>query len=458
MRRLKILLLQIILLLPLARADDLATNLMLMNNYNLRQNTDIWSRIRAGFKLNHEETSRVKYYERLYTKHPRAFSALMAKAKPYLYFLLTEIERRGLPTELLFIPGIESTFNPLVERRDDAYAGMWQFVPSTGRRFNMQQNSEIDERRNIVKSSRAALNYFSYLYSIFRQWDIAIGAYNWGEGGMYQAILKSGQTLGRVDYSELKLRQITMDYEIKMVALANIIADPGKFGVKLDDTQNEPYFAIIHPQRPISLSDMIETSKANPTDFHKLNGQFKTKDYTLTQNNRILLPIVNQTIYYASLGGVTTTPNNPIVESGIMIATNDVIDTGFDSTDTSDDPIMNAANSYKDANAPVSYAPVNTKKAMNDLVDSLDDSDLTQEPQQPVTTSANSNEETTTGSGVEPATIPTVETPLASYIVLPHDTLYSISRKFNVSIDKLRQLNNIPGNNLIIGQKLKLVD
>ena len=430
MYRLKILLL-CFFVLPLVKADELTMNFMLMNNYNLRQNSDIWSRIRSGFKLNHEETSRVKYYERLYTKNPKAFSALMAKARPFLYFLLTEIERRGLPTELVFIPGIESSFNPLVERPDDAYAGMWQFVPTTGRRFNMLQDSDIDERRNVVKSSRAALNYFVYLYSIFKQWDIAIGAYNWGEGGMYKAIVNSGQKIGRVDYNELNLRKITMDYEVKLVALANIIADPGRFGVNLN---------------------MVEVSKVDKNDFHKLNGQFKTKNYQLTKNNRILLPIVNQTIYYASLGGITTTPNAPIIESSVVIASNDVIDTGSIVTDSSDDPIMVAANNYKGSNAPIAYASANTSQAMNDLVDGLDDSDIETMQQGNVSTKA--DQVTSNNSIKETIT----ETKLTSYIVLPHDTLYSISRKFNVSIEKLQQLNNIPGTNLIIGQKLKLTD
>lgn len=447
----KIVLIVFILLFANARADDMSTNFMLMNNYNLRQNSDIWSRIRAGFKLDHTETKRVKYFEHLYTKNPHAFSTLMNKAKPYLYFLLTEIERRGLPTELVFIPGIESSYNPLVERTDDAYAGMWQFVPMTGRRFNMEQNSEIDERRNIVKSSRAALNYFEYLYSIFQQWDIAIGAYNWGEGGMYRAILDSGQTLGHVNYADLKLRQITMDYEVKMVALANIIANPGKFEVTLDSMPNEPYFAIIHPQKPTSLQNMLEISKTNKDDFHKLNGEFKNKNYNLTQNNRILLPIMNQTVYYASLGNITTTPNAPVIASGIELASNDsVIDNGAIAGDNAsgDDPIMSAANNYKDINAPVSYAPVSISTAMNDLVDDMDDSDI-DVPAIPVDIKP---------SAIASANHKVETTKLNSYIVAPHDTLYSISRKFNVSVAQLRKINNIPGNNLVVGQKLKLTD
>lgn len=453
----KIWLILFVLISSGTRADEMATNFMLMNNYNLRVNSDIWSRIRAGFKLDHTETKRVKYFEHLYTKNPRAFSVLMAKAKPYLYFLLTEIERRGLPSELIFIPGIESSYNPLVERSDDAYAGMWQFVPMTGRRFNMVQNSEVDERRNIVKSSRAALNYFEYLYSIFQQWDIAIGAYNWGEGGMYRAIVDSGQTVGHVNYSDLNLRQITMDYEVKLVALANIIADPGKFNVDLDDMPNDPYFAIIHPQKSISLSDMVETSRVNKDDFHKLNGEFKTKSYNLTQNNRVLLPIMNQTVYYASLGNITTTPNSPVIESGIALASNDVIDNGAISSDGmgSDDPIMSAANNYKDINAPVSYAPVSTSRAMDDLVSDMDDSDI-DVPAIPIDIkpAAISNARNSVKSHRDYA----AKTQLSSYIVVPHDTLYSISRKFNLSVDKLRQLNSIPGNNLVIGQKLRLTE
>lgn len=380
MRKLKFILLIIGLSLNLkSYANDVSTDLMLINNYNLRTSSDMWSRIKAGFKLDHTETSRVKFFEHLYTKNPRAFERLMNRSLPYLYFLLTEIERRGLPTELVFIPGIESSYNPLVERSDDAYAGMWQFVPITGRRFNMQQNDDLDERRSIVKSSRAALNYFSYLYGIFQQWDIAIGAYNWGEGGMYRAILDSGQTVGNVRYSKLHLRQITMDYEVKLVALSNIISNPDKFGVKLDSFPNQPYFAIVNPKDK-SLAQIVDISKVDTGDFHKLNGQYKDKNYALNSRNFVLLPIANQNIYYANVGaGAIAAPNAPVNEEpGILLAMNSSSGSGgiTSDNDATDDAIMSAANNYKDINTPISYAPKSTRKEMDDLISTLDDKDF----------------------------------------------------------------------------------
>lgn len=289
---------------------------MILNNSNSQQFNDIWSRLRSGFKLSHPQNSKVQYYEKRYTKNLSAFNRLLKNAIPYLYFILSEIERNGLPTELALIPGIESSYNPLVTRPTDAYAGMWQFEPGTGRRFNLLQNGDLDERRDIVKSTRSALNYLNYLHLMFHQWDIAIGAYNWGEGGMYRAILDSGMQLGKVSYTDLELRQITADYVPKIIALASIIENPEKFGVKLESAPNQPYFAILNLGTNTKLSDVNKLSSIDQQTFAQLNPQYKNPDYSLNTKNNILLPQINQTIYYASIGHATG------VSNGMQLANN----------------------------------------------------------------------------------------------------------------------------------------
>src|SRR5579863_326578 len=290
-------------------ADEISTDLMILNNSNSQQFNDLWSRMRAGFKLDHTQNDRVKYFERMYTKNPRSFNRLMNNAIPYLYFLLNETERNGLPAELALIPGIESSYDPLAKNPTDAYAGMWQFVPSTGRRFYMSQNDDIDERRDIVKSTRSALKYFNYLYLMFHQWDVAIGAYNWGEGGMYRAILNSDMQLGKVTYTDLQLRQITADYVPKIIALASIIENPSKFGVTLNDAPNRPYFAIVTPAPNTTVFDVTKLSNVDNQVFTKLNAEYKDTDYSLTEKNNILLPETNQNIYYASIGKAVVIAN-----------------------------------------------------------------------------------------------------------------------------------------------------
>jgi membrane-bound lytic murein transglycosylase D len=291
-------------------ADDSGYNFMLMNNYNLRQETSIWQRMRDGFKLNHAETRRVKYYEQLYTRSQKAFNKIVNNARPYIYYILNETERFGLPSELALIPAIETTYDPNAKYTSKTYDGMWQFLPGTGRRFNMNEDDEINERQDIVKSTRAAVTYFSYLYSIFHQWEPAIGAYNCGEGCMYQAILDSGQKIGDVDYSELELPEHAANYVPKLIALANIIENPKRFGIKLADIDNTPYFAITHPTTNTSIPKLQRLANVNDTTFTTLNPQFKDKDLTLTQQNRLLLPINNQKIYYANLEGTTNSSYN----------------------------------------------------------------------------------------------------------------------------------------------------
>ncbi|MCC2626234.1 MAG: hypothetical protein K0R14_2107 [Burkholderiales bacterium] len=461
----------------IGRADEIATDLMILNNSNSQQFNDIWSRMRAGFKLDHTQNDRVKYFERLYTKNPKTFNKLMNNAIPYLYFLLNETERNGLPTELALVPAIESSYDPLAKNPTDAYAGMWQFVPSTGRQFLMAQSGDIDERRDIVKSTRSALKYFNYLYLMFKQWDVAIGAYNWGEGGMYRAILNSNMPLGQVTYSDLKLRQITADYVPKIIALASIIENPGKFGVTLNDAPNRPYFAIVSPAPSTTVSDVSKLSNVDSQVFAKLNAQYKDIDYKLTAQNNILLPETNQNIYYANIGKAVVIANEIQLASNDQVsqiadgnlkpaalvtvttgeaASNTNSDTTLHATDVNNTPVQAKDNTFDktdntvatvDATATASGVSTQDKQELDDLLAKIDKNEVT----------------TSTAKAATPVIIAKVAlTPKASkssmvkYTVNQGDTLYSISKKFNADINQIRTDNHIPGNNLSAGQALRI--
>lgn len=435
----------------LAIADNYSSSFMLMNNENLRQSQNIWARMRAGFKLDHDQTRRVKYYENFYTRNPATFNHLMANSSPYIYYLLTQTERYGIPSEIALIPAIESSFNPLVKNGEgDAYAGMWQFTPTTGGRFRLAQNSQLDDRRNIIKSSQSALVYLIYLDAIFKQWDVAIGAYNWGEGNMYRAILGSGQTIGHVDYSKLPLRKITADYEPKIIALANIIENPGKFGVTLVDIHNQPYFAITNPEDGTSVANFNRKADISSSDFTQINPQFKTNGYNLTSQDQILLPLQNQNIYYASINhSDKVIPDSIDLVADNTVLTNQDIE-AIDQVNNETDRTNLASNSTVDTSytttttAAQSPEPSQTqtkpslkqqdKTSINELIAEID------QPQE-------------IGSK---STMPSVRKYKAHYTVSSGDTLYSISHKFNVDINALRRNNNIIGNDIIIGQVLKI--
>ena len=432
----------------IVNADDFTTQLMLMNNYNLRQNADIWSRMRQGFRLNHPQSKAVQYYEKLYTKNPKTFATMINNARPYIYYILTQTEREGMPAEIALLPGVESLFNPNAKSSSNAY-GIWQFVSSTGRRYNLAQNANIDERQDIVKSTNAALVYLNYLHRIFGQWEPAIGAYNWGEGNMYKEILSSGQTPGNVDYYNLSLREETQAYLPKLIALASIIENPSKFGVNLNEVDNKPFFAIVNPDSSTSVHDLTTQAEIDKATFTKLNPQYKSGDYMISPTDSVLLPLSNQSIYYASIGRSinalpqpsSTQDNNEDNDQIMLLANGDdnnlppVASTTINDSQATGNTGTNSTATTQENNA---NPTVSQEDGLDHLVASLDNSST------PVSSTA---------------VTPTVDSSIENegeinYTVAPGDTLYSIAKRFKADANQIRQENKIPGNNLTAGQTI----
>jgi membrane-bound lytic murein transglycosylase D len=479
-----------------ADGDNLALDLMLMNNYDVRDSQDLWQRMREGFQLNHDQTEKVKYFERLYTRNPKNFEQMINRSIPYMYYLLTQTERYGIPSEIALIPAVESSFNPLAHNPGDAYAGMWQFTPLTGRRFNLAQTSSLDNRRNIIRSTQSALVYLIYLHAMFKQWDVAIGAYNWGEGSMYKAILSSGQSIGHVNYSRLPLREITANYVPKVIALANIIQDPSRFGVRIGNPPNTPYFAITIPQNSQSVAQVYDLSHSDKQDFIMLNPEFKTTSYVPMPQDRILLPVNNQNIYYANNDykgyqndGINSEDAIMQVADNATLTPQEISEIKDVSENTSSLNANNGDNNKKNkallvvnnsSNGFVKNAnsnPNNTNNTINDedgldaLVDKLDNSGQVaqnntdpQARQIAVNVVANSNDSSSsqTVSTLNSNTsnfgqpIPISSTEIRNYKVITGDTLYSISKKFNVDMEVIKKYNHLTGNDVMIGQVLVL--
>jgi membrane-bound lytic murein transglycosylase D len=397
-------------------------DVMLINSYNTRQDADIWTRMRRGFQLSHEETKLVLYYERLYTKSPKTFARLVANAKPYIFYILTQTERNGMPSEIALLPGVESTFNPNAKSSSNAY-GMWQFVASTGTRFNMAQNSSIDERQDLVKSTNSALSYLNYLHKLFGQWEPAIGAYNWGEGNMYKEIIHSGQKPGNIDYASLNLRSETENYVPKLIALASIIDNPSKFGVNLEDIENKPVVAVVNPPKPMTISQMINLAGIDKDTFNKLNPQYKSTDYTVGNKDHVVLPLSNEGIYLASVG--RNQFQTPINENSIVLSVENQND---ESAADGVDLIALAASgdlNNQESNSNTESAEV--KKTNNEL-DNL----------------------------ITELNAPPPETLTINYIVANGDTLFSIAKRFGEDINEIKTQNNIVGNSLTVGETLTI--
>jgi membrane-bound lytic murein transglycosylase D len=256
--------------------------------------TDLWGRIRSGYAIPDVDNSLVERHTKRYASRPDDLDRIGGRASLYLYHVVQELEKRGMPTELALLPVIESAFNPKAVSSANA-AGIWQFIPGTGRHFNLKQNLFKDERRGVLASTDAALTYLQRLYTMFGDWHLALAAYNWGEGNVQRAIQKN-QSLGKpTDFESLAelMPAETRNYVPKLQAVKNIVANPAYFSVVLPAIDNQPYFTAIDKTSDIDLAIAAQLAEMSLDEFKALNPQFKRPVIIGDERTKILLPKEN---------------------------------------------------------------------------------------------------------------------------------------------------------------------
>lgn len=217
-----------------------------------REPADLWQRIREGFAMPDLDSPLVARFQARFASRPEHLKTLVERSRRYLFHIVEELERRGMPTEIALLPMVESAFDPMAYSRAHA-SGLWQFIPSTGRNYNLQQNWWFDGRRDIVASSSAALDYLADLHAMFDDWHLALAAYNLGENGLARAMAKNRVRRKPTDLSSLRLPKETRNYVPQLQALKNIVAAPERFGIVLDPIPNAPYFVTVALTRDIDL-------------------------------------------------------------------------------------------------------------------------------------------------------------------------------------------------------------
>ena len=250
---------------------------------------DIWVRIRQGFAMPDLETDLVKDREVWYAARPDYMVRMTERSRRYLFHIVEELERRNMPTELALLPFIESAFNPEAVSSAKA-AGMWQFMPATGKYFDLKQNVFRDERRGVIESTRAALDYLQKLYNMFGDWHLALAAYNWGEGSVGRAIAKNKAAGLGVSYTDLKMPNETRYYVPKLQAVKNIIAQPQNFNARLPLIQNHPYFKSVNITRDIDVKLAANFAGVSMEDFKALNPSMSRPVILAAGTPEILLP------------------------------------------------------------------------------------------------------------------------------------------------------------------------
>jgi membrane-bound lytic murein transglycosylase D len=250
---------------------------------------DLWARIRRGFTMNDLTSDLVTSQEQWYATRPSYIGRMTERSSKYLYHVVEELERRNMPTELALLPFIESAFNPQAVSGAKA-AGMWQFMPATGKYFALKQNVFRDDRRDVLASTKAALDYLQKLHRMFGDWHLALAAYNWGEGSVGRAIAKNQREGLATDYNSLSMPDETRNYVPKLLAVKNIVANPQVFNATLPEIPNHPYFQSVAITRDLDVALAAKLAEIKLEDFKSLNPSANKPVIFAAGTPRILLP------------------------------------------------------------------------------------------------------------------------------------------------------------------------
>ncbi len=235
---------------------------------------DLFDRIRAGFKLSDVDQQAVTRQLDWFVANPDYVQQSFQRAELYLYHIVTQLEARGMPLELALLPVIESAYEPYAYSRARAM-GLWQFIPGTGSRFGLKQNWWYDGRRDVIESTRAALDYLQYLHDEFNgDWLLAIAGYNCGEAAITQAIEFNEKHHRPVDFWHLRLPAETRAYVPKLLAMKRLVASPETYGLTFSPIPNEPYFARVQTLGQIDLRVAAEIAGVSPDVIYELNPAF----------------------------------------------------------------------------------------------------------------------------------------------------------------------------------------
>jgi membrane-bound lytic murein transglycosylase D len=258
--------------------------------------TDMWDRIRRGFKMPDLDNDLVRDGEQWYASRPGVIQRMTERSSRYIFHIVEELERRDMPTEIALLPFIESAFNPQAVSTARA-AGMWQFMPATGTHFDLKQNVFRDDRRDVIASTRAALDYLQKLYGMFGDWHLALAAYNWGEGSVGRAITKNQRAGLPAGYTDLTMPAETRMYVPKLQAVKNIVANPDRFNTELPLIPNHPYFQTVELKRDLDVALAAKLADIKVEDFRALNPSAHKPVLLAAGTPEILLPWNNATVF-----------------------------------------------------------------------------------------------------------------------------------------------------------------
>jgi membrane-bound lytic murein transglycosylase D len=262
--------------------------------------TDVWVRLRSGFGMTNLNGPLVQQWEQYYSTRPDYVARMVERGSHFLFHIVEEIERRKMPAEIALLPMIESAYNPQAYSRAHA-SGMWQFIPSTGKHFGLEQNFWYDGRRDVLAATSAALDYLEKLHGMFNDWNLALAAYNWGEGAVSRAIARNQAKGLATDYESLAMPAETRNYLPKLQAVKNIVSNPDQYGIKLAEVPNRPYFATVTTPRHMDVKVAAALAEISIEEFRFLNPAHNKPVIRADGSETIVLPVEKVMVFQRNL-------------------------------------------------------------------------------------------------------------------------------------------------------------
>ncbi|MBE9533064.1 MAG: LysM peptidoglycan-binding domain-containing protein [Proteobacteria bacterium] len=268
--------------------------------------TDLWQRLRNGYAIPypelHKDTQKQLSW---FVKHPDYIGRVVERARPYLFHIVTELEQRGMPLEIALLPVVESGFQPFAYSHGRA-SGLWQFIPGTGEAYGLKQNWWYDGRRDVIQSTRAALDYLEKLHNDFGDWQLALAAYNCGEGTVGRAIKKNKKAGKNTDFWSLDLPKETSAYVPKLMAVAHLIQNPEKYELTLSPIDNEPFLTVVDVGTQMDLALAAKLAEISTEEMYQLNPGFNQWATMPEGPHRLVIPIAKSAVFKEGLASLPT--------------------------------------------------------------------------------------------------------------------------------------------------------
>lgn len=408
---------------------------------------DLWSRIKSGYAIPNVKSQYTTNHETWYASRPDYIKRMLDRSQRYLFHIVEEVEKRGMPTEIALLPMIESAFNPQAYSRSSA-SGIWQFIPSTGRDFGLQQNWWVDNRRDVTAATNAALTYLQKLHGMFGTWDLALAAYNAGEGTVQRAINKNRSKGLPTDYESLSLPPETRNYVPKLQAIKNIVTHPERFGLKINSIPNRAYFARVTTPKQIDAKLAAQLAEISFEEFSSLNPSYNRPVINATNDkNQLLLPVWAAERFVNNLANYDKPLTNWQTYNAKRGERMDNIAKKFGINVAQLRNVNGLSYTKKVRSAQTMLVPANYKdnpdqQSVNSLIlaESNNEAELEQNS---INNESNQKSE------------PKLSTPLI-HKVKRGDTLHALANKYDVNSKTIMKINGLKNNHLKLGQIIKL--